>query len=79
MSKKSDEFASLVDISDKSVRKYYKKNKDEFFDGRELAEVYDQIRWLIIQEEQSQVMEDWARSLKKKAQIKINYSRIGIE
>ncbi len=79
LSKKSDELAALVDISDRQVRGYYQKNKEKLFVGRKLAEVYDQIKWFIIQEEQSSVMEEWAESLKKKAKIKIDHSRLGVK
>ena len=79
LSKKSDELAALVDISDRKVRRYYEKNTEKLFAGRELAEVYEQIKWFIIQEEQSNAMEEWSKSLKKKAKIKVNYSRLGIE
>ena len=79
LSKKSDELADLVGISDGQVEGYYRRNKEKLFADRELVEVYDQIKWFIIQEEQSSVMEEWAKSLKKNSEIKINYSRLGIE
>ena len=77
MSRKSDELAAKVKISDAKVRKYYKANKDIYFAGRELAEVYDQVKWFVIQEEQGEAMKEWAASLKEHVDIEINYEPIG--
>jgi len=79
LSRKSDELAALVDISDKEVLAYFKKNGAKLFAGKKLAEVSDQIEWFIIQGKQSGAMEEWTELLKGRAKIKVDYGRLGIK
>jgi len=78
LSKKSDELAALANVSDKEVRAYYQKSRENIFFGKDLEEVREQIKWFIAQEKQSGAMDEWGGLLKKKANIQINYSRLGI-
>ncbi len=79
LSLKSEELAALTEVSDREVLTYYKKNRDNIFIGKQLSQVRDQIKWFIIQEKQSGAMNEWGKLLKEKADIKINYSRLGLQ
>jgi len=79
LEKRTRELTSDIGISDKEIRQYYQRYKTDHFAGKGLAEVYDQIQWLLLQEKRSQAISAWADSLKTKAKIKINYSRLGLE
>ena len=78
LSQKSDELATLVNISEAEVRDYYQRNKDKFFAGKDLDSVRDQIKWFIIQDKQGWVMDAWLKVLKASTHIEVNYGRLGI-
>lgn len=79
LSKKIKELAVDIQISDQEVRRYYKKNKDSQFPEKELAQVYDQIKWIILNEKQHQAISQWAESLKTQVKLKIDYKKLGVE
>jgi len=70
--------ASKITITDGDVRSYYYDNKDKYFKDKELSSVYDQIRWIILNNRQKEAVSDWLRNLKKAANIEINYKLLNI-
>ncbi|MBN3040577.1 MAG: SurA N-terminal domain-containing protein [Candidatus Omnitrophica bacterium] len=79
LSKKIKELSLDTQVSDAEVRKYYDNNKDIEFMGQEIAQVYDQIKWLILNEKQRDAIKEWADSLQKDTEIKIEYDLLGIK
>lgn len=76
--RKSNELGGLAQISEKEIRTYYDKNREEFFPDKELAEVHDRISWLLLQQKQKRAMEEWVNTLRAKAKIAIDRSRLGL-
>ncbi len=77
MSRKAKELAPQVDIKDKEIQEYYKENKNVYGD-KEIAEVYDSIKWILLRKKQSEVLNDWLYGLRQKADIDIKYGLLGI-
>ncbi|MFH1360603.1 MAG: hypothetical protein ABIJ41_06150 [Candidatus Omnitrophota bacterium] len=78
MTNESKALASSVQVTDQDIRSYYQAHKDSRFKEKELSAVYDQIKWLLLQDQQGQAMTTWTDSLKNKAHIKIDYGRLGL-
>lgn len=79
LSRKIREFALDTRVSDQEIRRYYNTNKRIEFADKELAEVYDQIKWSLLNEKQRQAIEQWADVLKQSVAIKIDYKALGID
>lgn len=78
VSRKSEEVVLDVTVSNQEIRQYYQKHRENRFTDKKLPEVRDQIQWLLLQEKQSQAIAAWADSLRVKADIKINFKRLGM-
>ncbi|MCF7908631.1 MAG: hypothetical protein K9L86_07175 [Candidatus Omnitrophica bacterium] len=79
LSKKIKELAVGIQVNDQDIRRYYKKNKDSQFPEKELAQVYDQIKWVILNEKQREAINQWAESLKTKVKINIDYEGLDLK
>lgn len=70
--------AGRITITDGDVRDYYHENKDKYFKDKELSSVYDQIRWIILNNRQKEAVSDWLRDLKNAAKVEIDYKLLNI-
>lgn len=70
--------ASKITITDADVRAYYYENKDKYFKDKELSSVYDQVRWIILNNRQKEAVSDWLRDLKSAAKVEIDYKLLNI-
>lgn len=77
LARKLNELSLNIRVEDKEVRDYYQDKKDEEFIGKELDQVYDQIKFFLFKEKQGQIIKDWTDSLRQKAKVKIDYSALG--
>ncbi len=79
LSQKMTQLSTSVRIDDERIRQYYQKYKDTYFKDKSLSEVYDNIKRLLLQEEQRRALQDWVNSLKERSVIKIDYKSLGID
>jgi len=73
--KKLKEVSSQVQVTEKEIREYYSAHKDKF-STKELPQIYSQIKWLIFSQKKKKALEEWIDSLKKSANIKIDYKSL---
>lgn len=69
---KIKELASHVRVAESEVKNYYDANKDTEFKGQEMSAVYDRIKWMILNQKQKALMDDWVNSLKAESKITVN-------
>ncbi|MCM8784366.1 MAG: SurA N-terminal domain-containing protein [Candidatus Omnitrophica bacterium] len=79
LDKKSNEFASRIQVSEQEVEAYYKELKEKGLIEKPLSEVYKEIRWQVIRNNQERAFNSWVESLKTKAKIEIDKKALGIE
>ena len=79
LSQKIKELSVDIQVSDKEIRKYYSSNKETQFLEKELPEVYDQIKWVIINQKQQEAITQWSESLKQDVKIDIDYKKLGLK
>ena len=78
LDKKIKEIALHIKVSDSEVKDYYQANKDAEFKAQDLAAVYDQIKWLILNRKQKALSDDWVNSLHSESKISVNKSLLKI-
>lgn len=68
-SEKTEDFSVKVRVGDDDIKAYYEKYKEKDFQGKELSEVYSQIKWIVMKQKQADAMEEWIESLKGKEKV----------
>jgi hypothetical protein len=79
LSRKINELAVAARVDDTLIRKYYDQNKEKEFGGKELPEVYDQIKWFLFKLQEKKALQAWTESLHKKNAIAVDHALLGIE
>jgi len=79
LTKKLEEIASRVNVSDKEIRDYYKQHRKDYFADKELLEAYNQIKWALVHNKRSSAVAAWADSLKRRANIRVEKKALGIK
>ena len=79
LERKSKDLGMDVAVTDQEVSQYYREHKAAYFPEKQLMQVYDQIKWMLLREKQRVVVADWVESLKTETDIKINYDLLGIK
>ncbi|MEW5895201.1 MAG: hypothetical protein AB1650_05545 [Candidatus Omnitrophota bacterium] len=78
VARENDHFAGKVKVSEDEIQEYYQQHRQDF-NGRELGEIHDQVKWVLIKIKQSQLLSQWMNSLRTKTDIKINKELLGIK
>jgi hypothetical protein len=73
LDKKAKEIAGSLQVSDRAVEARYKEMLKEGKTDKPYEEIYSQIKWELMKEEESRMMDKWLEELRKDADIKINY------
>ncbi|RKY38357.1 MAG: hypothetical protein DRP76_04600 [Candidatus Omnitrophota bacterium] len=73
LDKKSKEIAGSVYVSDEAIEARYKEMLKEGKTDKPYEEIYSQIKWELMKEKESKMMDKWLEELRKKAKIEINY------
>jgi PBP1b-binding outer membrane lipoprotein LpoB len=73
LDKKSKEIAGLAQVSDKAIEEAYQKMLKEGKTDKTYEQMYNQIKWEIIREKETQLMDEWIERLREKSNIKVNY------
>lgn len=79
ISRKMKELVPQVEVSEEDIKQYFNKNKEGKFTDKELNQVYDQIRWILLQQKQKEALDNWIESLREKANIDIDYQKLEIK
>ena len=79
LSKKIKELSIDTQVSDQEIRDYYEHSKDVEFIDTELSDVYDQIKWIVLNDKQRVAVSTWSESLRKNINIEIDYKALEIE
>ena len=79
LTKQINHISAHTRVDDKEIEEYYQKNKPQLFPDKQLPEVYEQIKLLLFKEKQTKAMQSWSDSLKKRANIEIDYKSLGIK
>ena len=78
--KKIKEISKGITVSEEEIQNYYnawiKANPDE---QKTLDELSETIKWQILRQKQAVVLNSWVKTLKDKANVKIDKKAIGIE
>jgi hypothetical protein len=75
---KNKETAVEVTVTDKEINDYYYSHQDQF-SGKELGQVYGQIKAFLHQYKQNESLAEWVQDLNNKADIRIDYKKLGLE
>jgi hypothetical protein len=73
LERKSKEIAGSALVSDRTIEETYNKMLNEGKTDKPYDQMYQQIKWELIKNKESQLMNDWVSELHKKAEININY------
>lgn len=76
---KSNEIACSVRVSDREVKKYYRKLHREGLATEPLSKVYNEVKRQALRNKELGVFEEWANELRNNTKIEINYQLLGIE
>ena len=76
--KKINALAQKIRVSEKEIKNYYQSHKQEF-GQKPLAEVYAQIKFLILRQKQQKALSEWISTLHQKTKVKINYKLLGLK
>ncbi len=79
LDKKIKEMSLNAKVTDKEIGDYYKERKETEFKESVLGQVYDKIKWAILNKKQTDAMDSWLSSLKNSSNIDINYDILKIE
>jgi|WetSurMetagenome_2_1015567.scaffolds.fasta_scaffold123080_1 hypothetical protein len=79
LSRKINELAVGTRVDEKLIKNYYEQNKEKEFSGKELPEVYDQIKWLLFKLQEKKALQNWTESLHKKNVIAVDHELLGIK
>lgn len=79
LARKSKELMSNAQVTDKEIQDYYEAHRNTDFSGSELSQVHQQIRWLILQEKQTQALDQWISDLEQRIPIQVDDSLISGE
>lgn len=77
--RKSKEIASEVQVSDKEMQSAYQDLLKQGKVDKDYYMVRDQIRWDLIKDKETKMMDNWIDSLKNMANIEIDYTLIDSE
>ncbi len=79
LSRKVHELSIDTRVTDQEIKAYYEQNKKVEFPDKELTQVYDQLKWSLLNEKQRLAIEGWADKLKQSVAINIDYEILGLE
>ncbi|MFA5119219.1 MAG: hypothetical protein WC695_10340 [Candidatus Omnitrophota bacterium] len=79
LSRKINELAVAARVDDTLIKNYYDQNKEKEFSGKELPEVYDQIKWFLFKLQEKKALQSWTESLHKKNAIAVDHALLGLE
>lgn len=78
LARKLNELSVVSKVSEKDIETYYQRHKESDLQGKELAEVHDQIKTLIYRIKQQMELQRWTSALKKEVNINIDYELLQI-
>jgi hypothetical protein len=78
LAKKLNELSLITRVSEKEIVDYYRRHKESDFSEKELPEVHDQIRMLLLRIKKQLEVQRWTSSLKRKSKINIDYGLLQI-
>jgi len=76
---KNKELANQVQVSEQDIKRYYDEHKQEDFQGKELQDVHEQVKWILTKIKQSQALSSWTDMLRKKTKITVNDALLGMK
>lgn len=76
LDKKSNEIGGSIFISDKAIEEAYNKMVAEGKADKPYDQMYNQIKWELSKDKESQVMNNWVSQMRRKVNIKINNNLI---
>ncbi|MFA6217715.1 MAG: hypothetical protein WDL87_08725 [Candidatus Omnitrophota bacterium] len=79
LSRKINELAVGARVDDNLIKNYYEQYKEKEFSNKELAEVYDQIKWVLFKLQEKKALQNWTETLRKKSPVAIDYALLGIK
>lgn len=71
--KKTKEIAGSVMVHDKEIDEAYNNMPQEVRAAKPYESMYQQIKWQLTRDKESQLLNDWIAQLHKKSEIKVNY------
>ena len=78
LAKKLNELSLITRVSEKEIADYYQRHKESDFSGKDISEVHEQIRMLLLRIKKQLEVQRWTSSLKRKAKINIDYGLLQI-
>ncbi len=79
LSRKIRDLSRDIKITEEEIKEYYNQHKDNELEGKELKEVYSQIRWVLLAEKQKETIAQWSASLRNGVKVEIDYEKLGIK
>lgn len=70
--KKTKEISGSLSISDREIEEAYNKMPEETKSAQPYDSMYQQIKWQLTRNKESQLLNDWIAQLHKKSDIKVN-------
>jgi len=76
--RKAKELFMNIKISENEINDFYNANKEKF-ENKPLSDVYGEVRLILFKKKQQDAVTEWIDSLKKEANVKVNYKLLGLE
>jgi len=76
--RKAKELFMNIKINENEVNDFYNANKEKF-ENKPLSDVYGEVRLILFKKKQQDAVAEWIDSLKKEANVKVNYKLLGLE
>ncbi|MDD5613929.1 MAG: SurA N-terminal domain-containing protein [Candidatus Omnitrophica bacterium] len=73
---KSKELSSQVRVTDSEVKSRYDIMQQDSLTDKHLEELYEQIKWQMLREKQTQALNDWLKSVRDQSKIDIDYDTV---
>jgi hypothetical protein len=79
LDRKIKELATAVSVNDDEVIALYNAHRDAEFKGKDIAAVYDEIKYSLLKEKQRQAIQEWVNSLRGGTRITTDDKKLGLE
>ena len=73
---KSKELSSQVRVTDNEVKSRYDIMQQDSLTDKSLEQSYEQIKWQILREKQTQALNEWLKSVRGQSKIDIDYDTV---
>lgn len=75
---KGKEASFKIEIGDREAEDFYNAYKDTEFSGRSFAQTKDQIKALLVRQQQQKMINDWVNQMRRQTNVTVDYQTLQI-